>query len=58
LRNESALTVGGAARPGAGPAYCWGLDERLWLAALVVVGFVLRIYALGAQSLWADEGLS
>lgn len=52
------MTVGGAARPGAGPAYCWGLDERLWLAALVVVGFVLRIYALGAQSLWADEGLS
>lgn len=35
-----------------------GIDHRLWLAGMIAGGTALRLYGLGDQSLWADEGLS
>lgn len=34
------------------------LDHRLWLIIIIAGGVGLRLYGLGDQSLWADEGLS
>jgi hypothetical protein len=32
--------------------------NQFWLLVAIVVAFALRVYALGAQSLWNDEGNS
>lgn len=32
-------------------------SERMWLWSIVIMGGMLRLYGLGFQSLWLDEGL-